>query len=57
MIDVHVAAGTLTAEVEGRSETFLADPRDLRGLRKGERVLLVIGEGGRAVSVRPADAP
>src|SRR5262245_48835138 len=55
VIDVNAAAGTLTAEVEGRPQTFLADPPDLRALRKGERVVLVTGEDGRLVSVRPAD--
>jgi hypothetical protein len=54
VLEVSVAAGTLTAEVEGRSQTFLADPRDLRALRKGERVVLVTGEGGRLAAVRPA---
>jgi hypothetical protein len=54
VLDVSVAAGTLTAEVEGRPQTFLADPRDLRTVRKGERVVLVTGENGRLLSVRPA---
>ena len=54
VLDVNVAAGTLTVEVEGRSQTFLADPRDLRALGKGARVVLVTGDGGRLTSVRPA---
>lgn len=54
VLEVNVAAGTLTAEVEGQPRTFLADPRDLRVVRKGERVVLVTGENGRLASVRPA---
>lgn len=56
VVDVNVAAGTLTVEVDGRPQAFLADPRDLRGLRKGVRVVLVTGEGGRLASVRPEKA-
>ena len=54
VVEVNVAAGTLTAEVDGRTQAFVADPRDLRELRKGERVVLTTGEGGRLAAVRPA---
>ncbi len=56
VVDVNVAAGTVTVEVEGRPTGFLADPRDLRGLRKGERVVLITGENGRLASLRRAEA-
>ena len=49
---VDVAAGTLGARVDGSDEVFLGAPSDLRGLRKGDRVVLVTGEGGRLASVR-----
>lgn len=52
VIDVDVAAGTLTARVEGREETFLGAPDDLRGLARDDRVVLTTGEGGRLVEVR-----
>ena len=56
VLEVNVAAGTVTIEVEGRRESFLADPPDLRGLRKGERVVLRTGENGRVASLRRAKA-
>jgi hypothetical protein len=58
VLDVNVAAGIVTVELNGRPTGFLADPRDLRGLRKGERVVLLTGENGRLASLRraaPAD--
>jgi hypothetical protein len=52
VLEANAAAGTLTVEVDGRRETFLADPRDLRTLRKDARVVIVTGEDGRVASVR-----
>jgi hypothetical protein len=53
VLEANVAAGTLTAEVDGRPRSFVADPRDLRPLRRGERVVLLTGEDGRLAAVRP----
>lgn len=53
VVAVDVAAGRLTAQVDGREETFLGAPDDLRRLAKDDRVVLTTGEGGRIVAVRP----
>lgn len=54
VVRVNVAGGTLTANVEGKDQTFLADPRDLRALAAGTQVVMVTGEDGRLASLRPA---
>jgi hypothetical protein len=53
VVSVNVAGGTLTVAIEGREQAFLADPRDLRALTKGAQVVMVTGDDGRLVSVRP----
>jgi hypothetical protein len=52
VVAVDAAAGTLSARVDGRVETFLGAPDDLRDLARGDRVVLTTGDAGRVVGVR-----
>jgi hypothetical protein len=52
VVAVNVAGGRLTVSVDGREQVFLGAAADLRGLARGDRVVLVIGEDGRLASVR-----